>query len=93
MEDTKLGKSLQIKKPSNEKVFQAMVAAGIYEYKQLQAAVEKDLQKTFKYQTFMKVISGNLMAGPKAEAIMKAVSKRLNKPAEELWPELKDRVA
>lgn len=88
-----MGKSLQTKKTSNERVFRAMVAVEIFEYKQLREAVEKKMKTPVKYQTFMKVISGKLLSGPKAEAIMNAVSELVKKPIKKLWPELEEDAA
>ncbi|NKE69838.1 hypothetical protein [Candidatus Manganitrophus noduliformans] len=87
-----MGKSLQTKKTktSNERVFKAMVAVEIFEYKQLHEAVEKKLKMTVKYQTFMKVISGKLLSGPKAEAIMNTVAELVGKKVKTLWPELEE---
>lgn len=67
---------------------QAFVAANFLTYPELRQAVEEKLGEPINPSTFMQVVMGNLLVGPKAEAIMDTISKLTKKSVKELWPEL-----
>jgi hypothetical protein len=88
-----MNKNLQIKEGRITFRFQAMVNAGFRTYKALSLAVEKDLGAGVSYKSFHKVMLGEFVKGPKAEAMMASVSKLVDEPVATLWPEIQDLAA
>lgn len=85
-----MGKSIQQRKKRIDERFKAIVSKNFFSYKEAHAAVEKRIGEKVAYHSFLKCMYGDFISGPKAEAIMKAVSELVKKPIETLWPELKD---
>lgn len=84
-----MGKTLQSKKDRMRNRFKTFVAADYLSYSALHKAVQERLGETVNYPSFLKVMSGDFISGPKAERIMKTVSELVKKKIETLWPELK----
>lgn len=86
-------RNLQIKDQRITFRFQAMINAGYRTYKALSVAVEADIGERVSYQSFHKVMLGEFIKGPKAEAMMASVSRLVDLPVPTLWPEIKDLAA
>lgn len=85
-----MGKGIQPKKIRIRNRFKAIVAADYTSYADLQRAVEEKLKEEISSSTFLKVMYGNFISGPKAEAIMNTVAKLVGKDVKTLWPELEE---
>lgn len=83
-------KALQPKKLRIWERHTAVRKAGFKSNEALRLQIEEQTGQEIKKSTFSKVILGELLSGPKAELIMKAVSELVKKKIETLWPELKD---
>ena len=88
-----MNKNLQIKDQRITFRFQAMILAGYRTYKALSMAVEEDIGERVSYQSFHKVMLGEFIKGPKAEAMIASVSRLLELPVKTLWPEIDELAA
>ncbi len=71
-----------------------MIECGYFTLKrQLHPRVEKVVGHSINYRTLQAVINGRRCSGPIAREIMKAISKILDIPIHELWPEVKSKKA
>lgn len=84
-----MAKTLQPKKIRIKNRFKAIVAANFMGYKDLYRTIQAEASADLKYDTFMKVIYGDLISGPKAELIMQTTAKLTGRKVETLWPEIK----
>lgn len=72
--------------------FKAMVNANYPTYKALHTAVQQQVKKKINYRSFVKVMAGIFLSGPKPALIMQMVSELLGMPVDILWPR-EERVA
>lgn len=86
-------KGIQPKKIRIRNRFKAIVAADFMNYAELQRAVEEKLKEEFSPSSFLKVMYGDFISGPKAEAIMNTVAELVKKPVKKLWPEIEEDAA
>lgn len=88
-----MNKALQTKNERIDLRFKAMVNAGFRTYKALSLAVEERIGQRVSYKSFHKVMLGEFVKGPKAEAMMTAVSELIGMPVSTLWPEINELAA
>lgn len=90
---SQMNKALQTKNERIDHRFRAMVNAGFRTYKALSLAVEAKIGERVSYKSFHKVMLGEFVKGPKAEAMMAAVSELVGEPVSTLWPEIEELAA